>query len=87
MPQSQHACVYKRLPERKCEMNSQNEQCYQLAISSPTDTIDTVVLFTFREMIINMMSVIILFMADRFRVKYIYLPGDIWGECVANVIT
>ena len=34
-------------------MNSQNEQCYQLAIISPTDTIDTVVLFTFREMIIN----------------------------------
>ena len=45
-------------------MNSQNEQCYQLAISSRTDTIETVVLFTFREMIINMMSVIILFMAD-----------------------
>ena len=60
-------------------MNSQNEQCYQLAISSPTDTIDTVVLFKFREMIINMMSVIILFMADRFRVKYIYLPRRYMG--------
>ena len=56
-------------------MNSQNEQCYQLAISSPTDTIETVVLFTLRETSINMMSVIILFMADRSRVKYIYLPG------------
>lgn len=55
-------------------MNSQNEQCYQFAISSRTDTIETVVLFTFRETIINMMSVIILFMADRCRVKYIYLP-------------
>ena len=66
-------------------MNSQNEQRYQLAISSPTDTIDTVVLFKFREMIINMMSVIILFMADRFRVKYIYLPrrymGGVCREC------
>ena len=54
-------------------MNSQNEQCYQLAISSRTDTIETVVLFTFRKMIINMMSVIILLMADRSQVKYIYL--------------
>ena len=34
-------------------MNNQNEQCYQLAISSRTKTIETVVLFTFREMIIN----------------------------------
>lgn len=69
MLQSQHACVYKRLPKRKCEMNNQNEQCYQLAISSRTDAIGTVLLFTFREMIINMMSVIILFMEDRSQVK------------------
>ena len=46
-------------------MNSQNEQCYQLAISSQTDTIETVVLFTFREIIINTMSVIMLFKAYR----------------------
>ena len=79
------ASVYKqRLPKRKCEMNSQNERCYQLAISSQTET---VVLFTFREIIINMMSMNKFFEADRTRVKYIYLPGDIWGECVANVIT
>ena len=55
-------------------MNSQNEQCYQLAISSQTDTIETVVLFTFREIIIDTMSVIMLFKADRSRVEYIYLP-------------
>ena len=63
-------------------MNSQNEQCYQLAINSRTDTIETVVLFTFRKMIINMMSVIILFMADRSQVKYIYLlRGYMGGVC------
>ena len=57
-------------------MNSQNEQYYQLAISSRTDTIETVVLFTFR--IINMMSVIILLMADRSQVKYM---GGVCREC------
>ena len=66
-------------------MNNQNEQCYQLAISSRTDTIGTVLLSTFREMIINMMSVIILFMEDRSQVKYIYLPrrymGGVCSEC------
>ena len=66
-------------------MNSQNEQCYQLAISSRTDTTEIVVLFTFREMIITRMSVIIFFMEDRSRLKYIYLPrryiGGVCREC------
>ena len=68
-------------------MNSQNEQCYQLAISSQTDTIERVALLTFREIIINTMSVIMLFKADRSRVEYIYLPRRYMGECIANVIT
>ena len=66
-------------------MNRQNEQCYQLAISSRTDTIETVVLFTFREMIITRMSVIILFMADRSRLKYIYLPRRYIGGSVSRI--
>ena len=49
MLQLQHACVCKRLPKRKSEMNSPNKQCYQLAFSWRTDTIETVVLFTFKK--------------------------------------
>ena len=37
------------IPKRKSEMNSPNEQCYQLAFSWRTDTIETVVLFTFKK--------------------------------------
>ena len=63
-------------------MNSQNERCYQLAISSQTET---VVSFTFGEIIINMMSMNKFFEADRSRVKYIYLPqrymGRVCREC------
>lgn len=87
MLQLQRVYVYKRLPKKKSEMDNLNEQCYQLEFSWRTDTIETVVLFTLREMIVNVMSVIILFEADRAWEKNIYLPRRYMGECVENMIS
>ena len=68
----QRAYVYKKLPKRKTELNSLNEQCYQLAFSWQTDTIETIVLFLLENWLSNMMSVIMLFKADWSWVKYIH---------------
>lgn len=79
MLQLQRVYVYKRLPKKKSEMDNLNEQCYQLEFSWRTDTIETVVLFTLREMIVNVMSVIILFEADRAWEKKHISPPEIYG--------
>ena len=66
-------------------MDNLNEQCYQLAFSWQTDTIETVVLFTLREMIINVMSVIILFEAARTWVEKHISPPEIYVGSVSRI--